>query len=300
MPIKTRLIKALLIVIILMTNLAWAQQEENTSLDSCENDNTCIEQSKWQIGIAIGLGAKSNPLIDSDAVPQLVLLDIAWYSENAYFDNGEIGYKFIQTETTGMESYLTIDREALYFDFWHPSNVFVSSPVLTPIDPDLNPDNEPTYEEVDLSLDQLATRKWAVNAGLRSHFYGDNYEWSLSVEGDVSGVHKGYKAALSYQYNWRGNDWGLVIRPSLIWKSDRLVNYYYGLSEQDNIISTQVYKGKGGLQTAISIMYSKQLNENWQWIVSGSYRKLHSGMTNSPLVKSNHVGSLFVGAGYRF
>lgn len=287
-PAKPIAIVLILIVIATMTNLVWAEQKTGGT--------SSVEKSNWQVGVAIGLGAKSNPLVDGDAIPQVVLLDLAWYGENAYFDNGEVGYKLIQSEFTGLESYLTIDRERAFFNFWHPSNIFVTGSALTPSAPaDSNDDSE-----LAISIEQIERRKWAVNAGLRMHLYGDNYEWAFSAESDVSSVHDGYKAALTYQHFWRGSDWSVMVRPSLIWKSDKLVNYYYGLSDQDRLVHSQGYTAKGGFQPAISILYTKQINPNWQWIVSASYQKLHNSMTNSPLVRRDNISSLFIGAGYKF
>ena len=297
-PAKTAAVVLLFIVILVMSTSIWAQQnaQADSNNEDCSQANICIEQSNWQIGVALGLGAKSNPLVDGDAIPQVVLLDVAWYGENAYFDNGELGYKFIETEYTGLESYLTLDRERAFFNFWHPTNVFVTGSALNPSVPASDTDNQTP----EISIEQVERREWAVNAGLRMHLYGDNDEWIFSAEQDISSVHNGYKAAFSYQYFWRGNDWSLMVRPSLIWKSDKLIDYYYGLSDQDRLIHTQGYTAKGGLQPAISLLYTKQINPNWQWIVSASYQKLHTSMKNSPLVRHDHISSLFIGAGYKF
>lgn len=287
-----------LFVISTTTNSVAAQHkiEGASSVGECEVASNCIEQSNWQVGVAVGLGARSNPLVGGDTIPQVILIDIAWYGESAYFDNGEVGYKFIQSEYTGLESYLTIDRERAFFNFWHPTNIFVSGSALTPSAPDDNPEDP----SLAVSIEQIERRNWAVNAGLRMHLYGDNYEWAFSAEHDISSVHDGYKAALTYQHFWRGDDWKVMVRPSLIWKSNKLVNYYYGLSDQDRLIYSRGYTAKGGFQPAISVLYTKQVNPNWQWIVSASYQKLHKSMTNSPLVRRDNISSLFVGAGYMF
>ncbi len=271
---------------------AYSTEPEN----QCEKSNTCIEKSNWQIGVAIGLGAKSNPLVDGDALPQIILLDIAWYGENAYFDNGELGYKFIQTETAGLESYVTLDRERAFFSFWHPNNIVIAGSALSPT----VPSSDETEQETEISIRQIERRDWAVNAGLRMHLYGDDSEFTLSAETDISSVHKGYKVAMTYQHHWVGEDWSLMIRPSLIWKSDNLINYYYGLSDQDVFVHSQSYQAKGGFQPAISVLYTQQINADWQWIVNASYQKLHSSMVNSPIVRRDNVSSLFIGAGYRF
>ena len=47
--------------------------------------------SPWEIGIAFGYGERSNPLIQSDDIPVLIDIDIAWYGERWFFDNGDVG-----------------------------------------------------------------------------------------------------------------------------------------------------------------------------------------------------------------
>ncbi|GAA0855309.1 MipA/OmpV family protein [Aliiglaciecola litoralis] len=253
------------------------------------------------MGIALGIGARSNPLVDGDVFPNIVLVDIAWYGEQVYFDNAEIGYKLIDNDTIGVESYLTLDREASHFKFWHVGNfsvAVVAPPAGVPNEP---PDNQGSEGELSyIALDEVSDRKWAVNFGTRIHFYQPDSEITLAVETDASGVHKGHKAILSYEHFWAGNDWQFSIRPSLTWKSDGLVNYYYGISERDSPIENVHYEASGGFQPSIAILFTKKINDKWHWIANASYQKLHSGMTDSPLVDENNINNVFVGVGYRF
>ena len=259
---------------------------------ACQDSKQCIEQDQWSIGLAVGLGAKTNPLVDGDAIPQVLLLDIAWYGESSYFDNGELGIRWLEDKSFGSESYLTLDRERAFFYFWDPANILVNiSAPTSEIDPVTAPDT-------DVSVNDVERRKWAILAGTRLNYYKGSQKWTLSLETDITGVHSGQRVGLSYQKTWLGDNWRVQITPSVIWKSEALIDYYYGLDEADS--AGVLYKGKGGLQPSISLFYAYEITPKWQFLFSSSYQSLNTGMTNSPLVKDKYVSSLFIGAGYRF
>jgi outer membrane protein len=259
---------------------------------ACDEDEQCIEQDTWSIGLAFGLGAKTNPLVDGDAIPQVLMLDIAWYGENAYFDNGEIGYRWLEDETFGLESYITLDRERAFFHFWDPANILLNTGVIAPSN---DPDSE---QDITVSIDDISDRKWAVLGGSRLSYYSGSQKLSLSLETDISGIHNGHRIGLSYQKTWAGDKWRVQLTPSLTWKSDAVVDYYYGLDRDDKALL--LYDGKAGIQPGISLFYAYEITPKWHFLFNTSYQSLHSGMTNSPLVKDNSVSSVFIGAGYRF
>src|SRR4051794_14715278 len=46
----------------------------------------------WRLGVALGYGERTNPLIQSKKIPVLVDVDIAWFGERWFFDNGDVGF----------------------------------------------------------------------------------------------------------------------------------------------------------------------------------------------------------------
>lgn len=266
------------------------------AVQACPDEASCVEENSWQLGVAIGLGARSNPLVDGDSVPLVVMPDIAWYGEKAYFDNGELGYQWVETPAYAIETYLTLDRERAFFSFWHPVNVFAPNAGFA--SDSLLASAEEASQRV--SIDQIASRKWAVNAGMRLHWFTASGEWTISVESDVSDVHQGQKAILAYTHKGQAGSWRWSIRPAVIWKSENLTDYYYGLDGRDEIIGQQFYHAEGGIQPAISVAATRKISQDWQWIMRASYQYLHTGMRDSPLVEENAIRSLFIGVGYRF
>jgi outer membrane protein len=270
---------------------------------ACDENDQCVEPGEWSVGLALGLGAKTNPLVDGESIPNVLLLDIAWYGEKTYFDNGELGFRWLDDENVGIESYLTFDRERAFFKFWDPANILVNigsvSPPSAPLpNPPVPPMSDASEDALEISIDDVERRKWAILQGNRLSYYQGTQKWSLSLETDITGVHNGQRIGLSYQKAWIGKNWRVQVKPSIVWKSDAIIDYYYGLDEADTV--DLLYEGKGGLQASISFFYAYDITPKWQFIFSSSYQSLHSGMTNSPLVKDKHVSSVFIGAGYRF
>jgi MipA family protein len=270
---------------------------------ACDSGEQCIDANQWEVGLAVGLGGKSNPLVDGDNIPLILLPDIAWYGESAYFDNGELGWQWINTPHTAFVSYLNVDSERAFFSFLHPANIFSSNGSIS-ISPEPGlgqPGREPEIKEnLDVSLDEIARRNWAIMAGARWYFYLADSEFHLAIEQDISGVHKGQKVEASFHYPWQYLDWQINLQANLIWKSADLVDYYYGVSARDGVDKSQFYQAKAGFQPSISITVAKPINKQWHWLAKASYQRLHNGMTDSPLVNENKVYSLFFGAAYRF
>ncbi|MGS2721679.1 MipA/OmpV family protein [Paraglaciecola aestuariivivens] len=247
--------------------------------------------------MAFGLGVKTNPLVDGDNIPLVALLDLAWYGDKAYFDNGELGYQWYSQTNFAFESFLRLDEERAFFSFVHPANLLFNSDNLFPS----GADNQlPTPPQARLSINQINKRDWAINAGLRGHYYTINGEWALSVEQDISQVHQGNKLSLSYQHHWQFQQTQITLQLGSHWKSRQLIDYYYGVSKQDTDLRQFHFNGQAGWQHFIGLNLLKPINEKWSWIAQMQHRVLPDSLTASPLIKENSINKLFVGVAYRF
>ena len=278
---------------------------------ACSANETCIEKSSWHLGIALGVGVKTNPLVDGDDIPLVILPDIAWYAEKAYFDNGELGYQWISQPKFAFETFLTFDRESAFFSFLHPANILAPSQGASTstsdssVSPEFPGPSDPADEGMQtiqrsLSIDEIASRKWAVNGGFRGHYFSTFGEWQLALLQDISNVHKGQLVALQYRRKWLWRDWQMRLRLGTDWKSAALLDYYYGVSKRDTTLTEYYFNGKSGWQTYLSIDVLKPINENWSWLAKMSYRRLPNSLTDSPLIEENNIRNVFLGVAYRF
>jgi len=264
--------------------------------EDCSAVQTCVEQG-WQVNVALGLGARSNPLDGGDRIPLVVMPDISWYGDNAYFDNGEFGAQWSWSEDDAFDLFLAINSERAYFSFWHPKNIFLTRVFVADNAPD-----QPGFsaESIALNIENIGERHWAVDAGLRWHHYRGAGEWQIALLGDASGVHHGQQFSLRYQHQWSLADGELQTFIGATWKSAALIDYYYGIDQHDHVAPELYYRGQSGWQPELGVSYTLAINKEWQWLMRASIVKLHDGMTRSPIVADERVTTVFMGVTYHF
>lgn len=272
---------------------------------ACE-DEQCVPANSFQLGVGLGAGIKTNPLIGGDNIPLILLPDISWYGEKAYFDNGELGFQWLSKEHLALDTFIRLDDERTFFSFIHPNNIFLSSvlspPALTPSSPgsENEADNIKYPQRASLSVEQIAKRKWAVNAGFRIHYFVGNAEFTSSLQQDISQLHQGKIVSLTYKYKWLIQDIRLKFTAGVHWKSSKLLDYYYGITLKDTDYSEFHYQASSGFEPFFSVTLQKPINQNWLWLGNIGTRRLSSAMTNSPIVEEKHVNRIFLGVAYRF
>jgi outer membrane protein len=272
---------------------------------ACLADDICVEKSSWQFGIAFGIGVKTNPLVDGDDIPLVILPDVAWYAEQAYFDNGELGYQWLNKPKYAFETFLQFDQERAFFSFLHPANTLfpINSAAITLPVLQASPaftDELMQNNQQSLSIDEIAKRKWGINGGIRGHYFLSMGEWQMTFQQDISNIHRGQQVKLEYSHRWLWHNFRLTLRVGTDWKSARLIDYYYGVSERDTDLVEFYFDGQSGWQTYMSINLQKPINKKWSWLANIRYRRLPDSLTNSPLVEKNNINNIFLGVAYRF
>ncbi len=72
-------------------------------------------ESPWKIGIAFGYGERSNPLVQSDDIEILVDVDIAWFGERWFFDNGDVGRTLLDNERFMLNTTVRLNSNRVFF-----------------------------------------------------------------------------------------------------------------------------------------------------------------------------------------
>lgn len=264
------------------------------------SDEVNVTTHEWQLGVAMGIGVKTNPLFDGDNIPLLLIPDIAWYGEAFYFDNGELGYQLQLSKRMAIEGFVTPDTERAFFSFRHPANVFALPNMSTSGLHELPNINDDEGTQFDVSKDDVASRDWTMNAGLRIHYFLKQKEWQIAYQHDALSVHNGGKFSLHYRQHWQISEWKLSANVDIIWKSSKLLDYYYGIDERDGLDFRYHYNVDSGWQPRVGITASRPLSENWAILGMFSYQRLHASLSDSPLIKDNNIRSAFLGVAYRF
>ena len=205
-------------------------------------------ESPWRLGIALGYGLRTNPLIQSDDIPIIVDIDISWFGKHFFFDNGDLGLTFVDNQyiTTSLVGRINSDR----IFFGKTNTKFVT------IGPFGNAES-PTVAELEPTKITVPDRDYAGELGLELLTDGRWGRLQLAAFHDVSGTHDGYEIAADYGYGWRRQRFYVEPSVGLSYKSAALNDYYWGVSAEEANGALPRYEA--GSAPEISLKRSK----NW-------------------------------------
>lgn len=85
--------------------------------EGCEQrDSECAEIGRWEVSVGLGLGQRSNPIIDGDDIPILVLPKISYYGKRFFLENFTLGYTLLEPEGHQLNAVLTPSFDQMYFN----------------------------------------------------------------------------------------------------------------------------------------------------------------------------------------
>lgn len=277
------------------------------------------QDSPWTLGVAVGHGQRDNPFIASDDLTMNAIVDIAWYGERWFFDNGDIGLKLGETTQFSANALLTFNNERNYFSYLsngssgldifslrqiaEDKGISFSGMGIAGADgPDLESLNTEELEEIifaDLDT-SLPERDFAVNSGVEFLYINDWGDLQAQLFTDISGTHNGQSAWVSYSYPWITQTSEFSLTFGLEWKSGDLVDYYYGVRPQERIDGRPAYKGGAGVNSVLRFSARRVLSERWQLIGVVERENLSSSIRRSPIIERGSVSTAFLGLYYQF
>ena len=261
------------------------------------------EERRWRLGAALGYGERSNPLIQSDDIPVVIDLDIAYFGKHWFFDNGDLGLQVLDNSlfTTNIVARVNSDRaffsktNTKYVTYTVLSGGF-TAPILSAA-PGLPP--EPITQEEALPL-KPPDRSYAVEAGIETLFGGEWGQASLRWFRDVSHTHDGFEVAADYSYRiTRGR---MTLSPSvgLSYKNAALTDYYWGVQPGEASRTLDAYQARGGLGWEAGMKLNYYLTKKTRIALSANYERLQHSVANSPLVEQDYVLGYFAGLAWQF
>jgi outer membrane protein len=241
-------------------------------------------ESPWEIGIAFGYGKRSNPLVQSDDIPVLVDIDIAWYGKRWFFDNGDVGRTLLDNDRFTLNATARLNSDRVFFSKTDTEYVEIFS-FTGPVPP------EPI---------EVPDRDYALEAGLELLSDGDWGYFHATGHHDVSDTHDGYELYVNYGRVFRRQRW--FIEPSLgaSYKSADLNDYYWGVRPEESNLALPEHRAGAGWNLHARLATTYQLTRNWSFAASARYERLSSEAWASPLAEERSVKSAFVGFGFKF
>jgi outer membrane protein len=242
-------------------------------------------ESNWRLGAAVGYGGRTNPLVQSDDIPIILELDIAWFGERWFFDNGDLGLTFADNNALTASVVARINSDRVFFG--RTNTRFI----------DIGLDGAQLPAAVSF---KPPDRDYAVELGLEMLTGGNWGALQLSAFHDVSGTHEGYEVYADYRFGWR--DQRLYLEPSfgVSYKSANLNNYYWGITSEETGFVAPAYEAKAGLNWHARFKVGYQLDRRWALSLVAEYERLNDEAAASPIVDEDSVLGWFAGVSYRF
>ncbi|MEJ6472826.1 MipA/OmpV family protein [Pseudoalteromonas piscicida] len=288
---------------LLMALALLISAQVNANSVPCDaNDSNCTPVGKWQFGLALGAGVITNPLHDGENIPLVVVPYVSYYGDKVFLDNGTLGYTFYYTDKFDLSLIGTFNAEQAYFEKFHPNNIFVQKMALDASNE--LPGGEFAAEQTAISIDDIKSRKWALDGGILAHWLvNDEIKISASWLTDITNTYQGYNADIGVSYRFRfdqsPNAYALI-KAGVKWKSRQLVDYYYGIDKADTLNRELWYNAGSSFQPYVSFAYSYPISKSWTFKFNAKYQQLDDAMTDSPIVEDSYSATVFVGGKYEF
>lgn len=277
------------------------------------------EERSWELGVAAGYGVRTNPLVNSDDIPMYAVLNMAWFGDYFFFDNGDIGITAYETEKLSVNVIGHINNEREIFEWLNDARLGIQFSGVTtsslkegfettntnvavgdgPVDLDALKQSPETGKFIIKPLEPTK-RSLAFDAGIEL-MYADTWgDLQLQVLGDVTYTHKGVDIWASYAYPWRHGSWSVVPSVGVKWKSSHLLDYYYGVRNSEAVGERHAYKASSGFNTFAKLSASYRIDENWGVVGVAEYESLSRSIRRSPIVDEQGIATLFIGVMYNF
>jgi MipA family protein len=242
-------------------------------------------ESPWRLGVGVGYGQRTNPLIQSKPIPIVVDIDVAWFGKRWFFDNGDVGFTFANKEAVTASMVARFNSDRVFFSKTSTRFVQVGaagSPLTAPAE--LKPPR----------------RDYAVEIGVEAITSGNWGQATFAAFHDVSGTHDGFELAGDYSYRWNHGRFSLAPSVGLRFKSRSMNDYYWGIRASESSVALPAYKTKSGVNVRSSLRASYYFTRRLRLAASVSYEKLDRSISASPLVEKPSVVGYFGGLVYQF
>lgn len=275
-------------------------------------------ERSWNLGLALGQGQRSNPLINGENIDINAVVDLSWYGEHFFFDNGDFGVTLSAQRAWSLNVVATFNNERHYYSYLTGRSFGLDSLVNRDFGinnenfgdgeapaPDAHPGDQPVGTTgllpAALNLEtELADRDFALQSGMEFLYISPWGDVQAQLLSDVSSTHGGQEAWLSWSRPWytRNNEFALTV--GLEWKSADLVSYYYGVREEEAFPGRPAYAAGSGSNLFIRFAARHALSQHWQLAAMVEREFLSSAISNSPIVADAAVDTFFAGLFYQF
>lgn len=241
-------------------------------------------ESPWRLGIALGYGERSNPLALSDDIRIGIDIDIAWFGQRWFFDNGDIGFTLLDREQATFNLVARVNSDRMFFSKTDSDYISV-----------FDAQGAMTLQQV-----SVPDRDYALELGAELLTSGDWGYLQASVHRDVSATHRGAEVYLNVGREFRRQRWAFEPSLGASWKSNKLNDYYWGVRADEANAFFPAYRAGAGINAHARIVTSYLIDRRWTFLLIADYERLSTAVAASPIVEQRSVLGGFAGFRYGF
>lgn len=142
-------------------------------------------------------------------------------------------------------------------------------------------------------------REFSVDAGFGASWRNDKVgQIELSAATDLLGRSGGHELELSYTALFRAGGFTFIPALAAKWQSDHLVDYYYGVREEEALPGRPAYEGDSAFVPELSLLVSRRLGKHWSLFGRVGHSWLPGEIRDSPIVDASGRTSILLGLGY--
>ena len=244
----------------------------------------CVAVGRWNFSVALGAGARTNPLAVGDTIPLVVIPQFSYYGKRFFIEDLDPGFTIAETDRNTLSLVASPGYDRVFFYRSDLQNIFVNG---------FGPSAAPVAADAPGAVRFTSrSRRVTYLAGPEYTFTYGGVTGQLDVLHEITGRNHGdeVRAAVGIPLlNIRGS---LTANAGITWKSAAIVNYYYGVSG--------VYAPGAAANPFLKLGYTLPLAGKWRLSAFVEYERLGRAITDSPIVAEDHVATAFVGAIYTF
>jgi outer membrane protein len=240
----------------------------------CDADSQdCAVVGKWNVGLALGAGVRSNPLVHGQALPLVVVPQISYYGKRFYIDNLDAGFTAVDGETNTLSLIASPGYDRLFFYRSDLQNIFVNVGGAAGTKPPV------PFPSRSRPITYLAGPEWTFN-------YHDIIG-QFDVLREVTGHNHGEEVRAAIKLPVTRSTGALSATIGLTWQSAAIVNYYYG--------GPGIYESGSALRPFLKLGYTRPLGPGWRLEGIAQYEHLANAIADSPIVAHDYVVTCFLG-----
>ncbi|RDL43535.1 hypothetical protein DN730_14470 [Marinomonas piezotolerans] len=159
---------------------------------------------------------------------------------------------------------------------------------------------ESVLDGVNSKLDKVNERKDAAEFALYWTHMSQNIDVTAAVAVDASDTHNGYEAKLIFSKLLETNAGSFVPALAILHQSDKLVDYYYGVTPLESGTGYAAYTGEASTNANLSLTHIYPITQHWHLTTLVAYEHLGEGIQDSSIVERSGYWSGAMTMLYRF